>query len=311
MSAHNTAPKPRLACARLVAGAGRWQQAKMKNTLTLILTILSYSVFGQQVQFKGQSVDTIFIKSHISVYQFDDNKTSKGKADVISITFDHNDNQYVIDRFYRDEYKRTFRPDTIKLETKVYKSQIGKSVDSTKIEILLTSLSSSVKNQNLFAQVDTVKIKNYLTKKQIRKVAKWYDIDWYFKGRYSTNEQNIEFFKGCKSIDTLKIYLTERFDTSGYPMITDYSNTINIWISTNQSGFRYEGKYPNPIKQPWYDHSDTSKVFGQPVLNLKINQALVNLLPDDFLLKETISDEALVNDYVTWYFERRKMKYKN
>ena len=287
----------------------RWQQAKMKNTLTIILFILSYSVFGQQLQFNGQLVDTIFIKSHRSVYQFDDKGTTKGKADIISFVYDSNQNQYVIDQFYRDEYKRTFKPDTIKLETKVYKSEIGKAIEIDRIESLLTSLSTNARNRNLFAQVDTTELKVFINEKQIRKVAKWYDIAWQFKRKYSTKEQNEEFFTSCKSIDTLKIYLKERFDTSGYVMVTDYSNTINIWISTNTTEYRFEGKYPNPVKQPWYNHSDTSLTLGQPILNLKINQSLTELLPKDFLLKETISNEALVNDYITWYFERREMKY--
>lgn len=270
---------------------------------------MSDSIFGQQLQFNGQLVDTIFIKSHWSVYQFDNNGTTKGKADVISFTYNSNQNQYIIDQFYRDEYKRTFQPDTIKLMTKVYKSEIGKEIDFNKIEPLLTSLSSNISNQNLFTQVDTTELKELITKKQIRKVAKRYDIDWQFKKRYSSKEENKDFFKGCKSNDTLKLYLSERFDTSGYVIVTDYSNTINIWISTNKAEYRFEGKYPNPVKQPWYNHSDTSQTFGQAILNLKINQSLYDLLPKNFLLKETISNEALVNDYITWYFERRKMKY--
>lgn len=281
----------------------------MKNTLTLILIILSYSVFGQQLQFNGQLVDTIFIKSHRSVYQFDDKGTTKGKADIISFTYDSNQNQYVIDQFYRDEYKRTFKPDIIKLKTKIYKSEIGKEIDVDKIESLLTSLSTAVSNPNLISQVDTAELKDLLTEKRIRKVAKWYDIAWQFKRRYSTKEQNSEFFDSCMSTDTLKIYLKERFDTSGYVMVTDYSNTINVWISTNKAEYRFEGKYPNPVKQPWYNHSDTSQTFGQPILNLHINQSLCELLPKDFLLTETVSNEALVNDYITWYFERSKMKY--
>jgi hypothetical protein len=281
----------------------------MKNTLTLILTILSYSVFGQQLQFNGQLVDTIFIKSHRSVYQFDDKGTTKGIADIISFTFDSNQNQYVIHQFYRDEYRRTFEPDTITLETNVYKSEIGKETDFGKIESLLTALSTNVSNRNLFTQVDTTELKVFITEKQIRKVAKWNDIAWQFKRRYSTKEQNDEFFNSCKSMDTLKIYLKERFDTSGYVIVTDYSNTINIWISTSTAEYRFEGKYPNPVKQPWYNHSDTSLTLEEPILNLKINQSLSELLPKNFLLKETISNEALVNDYITWYFERREMKY--
>lgn len=270
---------------------------------------MSYSAFGQQLRFNSELVDTILIRSHISVYQFDDNGTTKGKADIISITFDQNKNQYVIDQFYRDEYKRTIRPDTIQLETKSYKSEIGKSINAIEIKALMNSLSTPVKSQNLFEQVDTTELKKFLSEKQIRKVAKWYDIDRYFKRKYSTKEENIEFFESCQSMDTLKIYLTERFDTSGYVMVTDYSNTINILIFTNKSRYRFEGKYSNPIKQPWYNHSDTSVIFGQAILNLNINQTLNKLLPKDFLLKETITTEALANDYITWYFERRKMKF--
>ncbi len=282
---------------------------KMKNTLILIFTFLSLSVFGQQLQFNGQLVDSIFIKSHRSVYQFDDNGTTKGKADVISLTFDSNQNYYIIDRFYRDEYKRTFRPDTINIEAKVYKSEIGKEINNEKIESLLISLSNNGSSKDLLKQIDTTELRGLITKKQIRKVAKRYDIDREFKRRYSSKEENIKFFKSCKSIDTLKIYLSERFDSSGYVMITDYSNTINIWISTDKAEYRFEGKYPNPVKQPWYNHSDTSQTFGHAILNLKINKSLCELLPKEFLLKGTISNEALVNDYITWYFERREMKY--
>jgi len=281
----------------------------MKNTLILILTFLSLSVFGQQLQFNGQLVDTIVIKSHKSVYQFDVNGTTKGKADVISLAFNCNQNYYIIDWFYRDKYKRTFRPDSIKIDTKIYKSEIGKEISNEKIESLLISLLNNENSNDLLKQIDTTEFKGLITEKQIRKVAKWYDIDWEFKRRYSSKEENIKFFKSCKSIDTLKIYLSERFDSSGYVMVTDYSNTINIWISTDKAEYRFEGKYPNPVKQPWYNHSDTTQTFGQAILNLEINKNLYELLPKDFLLKETISNEALVNDYITWYFERREMKY--
>ena len=280
----------------------------MKNTIILILSFLSFSAFGQQLRFNGQLVDTILIKSHRSVYLFDDKGTTNGEADIISFTYDSNQNQYIIDQFYKDEYKRTFNPDTINLHTKIYKSEIGKKIDLVKIKSLLTSLSEK-NNKELFSQVDTTELKVFLTEKQIRKVAKWYNIDWYFKRRYSSKEENIEFFKGCISMDTMKIYFSERFDTSGYVMVTDYSNTINIWISTDKAEYRFEGKYPNPIKQPWYNLGNTSQTFVQAILNLEINKSLYKLLPKNFLLKETISNEALVNDYITWYFERREMKY--
>lgn len=279
----------------------------MKTTLTFLLITWSCSLFAQQLQFNEQLVDTVIIKSHRSVYQFDDKGTTKGEADIISITFDRDGKQYVIDRFYRDEYKRTIDPDTLKLQTKVYQSEIGKTVDLEHIKSLLISLSPGENHPHVWTQIDPTKLSGLLTEKRIRKVAKRYGIAWEFKRRYSSREENVAFFNGCKSMDTLKIYLEERFDTLGYMMVTDVSNTINIWISTAQAEYQFEGKYPNPIKQPWYNHSDTSQIFPQAILNLEINQCLYELLPEDFLLKKTISNEALVDDYISWYFERRDM----
>jgi hypothetical protein len=281
----------------------------MKITIYFIFTTLSLSVFGQQLRFNEQLVDTIFIKSHLSAFQFDNNGTTEGKADIISISYDYNSNRYFIDRCYNDQYKWTISPRTKKLETRIYKSKIGEKVNFDLIESLLFSLSSRLNNQDLLSQVDTTKLKDILTEKQILKVAKSYDIVWKFNRSYSTKEENTQFFNGCKSIDTLKIYLSERFDTSGYVMVTDYANTIDIWISTNKTKYRYQGSFPNPVKQPWYSLSETSFLFEQAILNLKINQNLTELLPKGFLLIETISDKALVNDYISWYFERRKMKF--
>jgi hypothetical protein len=281
----------------------------MKIILSVILTILSCTLFGQQLRFNNELVDTIFIQSHESSYQFDDQGATKGKADVISITFDLARNQYVIDQCYRDEYIRTTRPDTIKVDTRNYKVKIGRSINTKEIEALFTSLSTRIDQQALFEQIDTTELKKHLTEKQIRRVAKWYEVDWKFRRRYSTKEENSAFFESCKSLDTLKTYLIERFDTSGYAIISDYSSTINIRISTRQTEYRFEGKYPNPVKQPWYNHTDTYQLFGQAVLNLNINQSLRKLLPKGFLLKETISTVALVDDYIVWYLERRGMKY--
>lgn len=276
---------------------------------TSIILLLIIETFGQQLQFKGQFVDSIFIKSHINAFQFDEKGTTNGRAEIFSIAFDHIKNEYVIDRFYRDEYLRTFRPDTIKIKTKIYKSEMGKKVDFSKIEPLLISLSTNNIVQNLYNQIDTVKLKNLLTEQQILKIAKWYKIDWNFKRKYSNKEENVEFFNRCKSMDSVKKYLIERFDTTGYTVVTDCRNTIDIWIKTNQVEHRFEGKYPNPIKQPWYSSIDTMQFQRAPILNLNINQTLSELLPENFLLKETISNEALVIDYIIWYFEKRKMTY--
>jgi len=279
----------------------------MKIQLIILLTLLSTIIFGQQLKFKGELVDTIFIKSHWSVYQFDDKGTTKGKANVFSIVFDFKLNDYVINQYYQDEYVRTIRPDTIKIKTKDLNKGLKKNVAETKLEKLLNSLNKNVEPKDLINQIDTVAFKEFVTAKQIKRIAKTHKIDWEFKRKYSTKEENLAFFKSCKSVDTLKLYFTERFDDVGYVVITDVSNTYNIIISTTNSEYQFEGKYPNPVKQPWYDHSDTSQNLPSIILNLNINKSLKKILPENFWQINTISDEMLFNDYITWYFKRRHM----
>ena len=140
-------------------------------------------------------------------------------------------------------------------------------------------------------------------------MAKRHGVYWHFRKRYSTKSENELFFKQCLSIDSLQSYLITNFKSLGYPMITDYSNTINIWISTNQKEYRFEGKYPNHIKQPWFNHSDTTSLLPNSILNLSINNSLLYILPKDFLLKESITNKALIDNYIVWYFEKRGMIY--
>lgn len=279
----------------------------MKITIILILTFFSLSCFGQQLQFNGQLVDRVAIRSNLSAYQFDDNGTTKGKVDFISYTYSSSEKHYLVDEFYRDKYTRSIKADTLNLVTKTYNAKLGKYIDFQKIKSLLVSLSSD--NRSLFSQIDTNELKDFLTDKQIKKIAKRHGVDWLFKRRYSSKEENNIFFKQCKSIDTLKLYLSERFDTSGYILTFDYTNTINVTVVTNQMEYKFEGRYPNAIKQPWHNLSDSSQDFVPSILNLEINRSLYSLLPSGFLLKESISNEALVNDYITWFFERNEYIY--
>ncbi len=281
----------------------------MKKQLIIILTILSVNSFGQQLKFNGELVDTIYIKAHRSVYQFDDKGTTMGKTQILSIAFNPSVNVYQLNQYYQDEYSRTYKPDTIRLKTKILLNKAEKSISNKDIENLLCSLTENIDPNSLINQIDTTAFLNYVTEKQIRKIAKRYKISWNFKRRYSTKEENKDFFNSCKSLDTLKTYLNDRFDTQEYIIVTDVSNTIDIWISTNNSKYSFEGKYPNPYKQPWYNHSDTSQIIATPVLNFEINKSLMAILPPDFLLINTIANKALFDDYITWYFKRRKMKY--
>lgn len=277
----------------------------MKRALIFLLIGFSTTVFGQRLQFNNEPVDTLFIRSHISAYQFDDKGTTKGKTDHISFSYNQAQNRYIVDRCFGHTYERSFRPDTLRLKVKTYRSVVGRPLDIAKAEALLTALTTPLNTHQLYPQVDTAELKTYLTDKHIRKIAKLYQVNWQFNPRYSSREQNHVFFESCRSMDTLAAYLVEQFDVPDYPMVTDYANTIWLWVSTPTAEYRFEGKHPNPVKQPWYNHGDTTQFFAKPVLNLDINSSVYDLLPKRFLLRRSISTEALAEDYITWYLERR------
>ncbi len=281
----------------------------MRLILPILFVIFYTTSWAQAILLKGEQVDSIQIMSHIGWYQFDDHGTTKGKTEVLTVTYSNSEKSYIISDYWKEKYKITFEPKTYVRKHKILKNKMGTQINDTLITELLEALSSSENPIETFSKLTDMDLNSFVNEKTILQVAKWYELDWQFKVRYSTKEQNEKFFKGCQSLDTFNVYLNERFDTIAYFIITDFSNTIDIRIVTENFEYKYEGKYSNPVKQPWYHQSKSSKFFAQPILNLNINRTLELILPEDFLLKSTISREALMNDYITWYFERREMKY--
>ena len=71
---------------------------------------------------------------------------------------------------------------------------------------------------------------------------------------------------------------------------------------TKNKSYNLKGEYPYPAKQPWKLRTDRKE---KPVLNLKINSDLVSILPNKFLLRNSISKKFLFYLYVEWYLKRR------
>ncbi len=276
--------------------------------LLLATTFNSTKVYGQQIQFCAQPVDTIFVRTLWSAYQFDEHGSTKGESDVIIYAYDSNLKYYKIINYYRDKFLTTSKPEKLKVKSKKYTSEIGKKIASENLKALLVSLETSVQPKELFQQIDSTIIRVMLNEKRIRMLAKRYKLQWLFRNKYSSTDKNEQLFRSITSIDSFKVYLLNRFDAKGYVFVTDVSSTLNIKITTKDSIYRFEGKYPNPVMQPWYQHHNN--IFDiQMILNLNINKELYDFLPSNFLLKEDISTEALVNDYIKWCFERRKFIY--
>lgn len=276
----------------------------MKQILILIGLTFSLSVTGQQLTYMGDYVDTLKIISNSSYYHFDSPGTTTGTYDEYIIVFNKEKTNYILNPYQRTKYKFTNKPDTSFLK----KMTINKGVVVDRL--LLSDLLKQLEVIYIKPTFDNIGItkEQFLKltdKKHVIQVAKWHKTDWHFKRAYSTKEQNEIIYKGCQNIDTLNLYLSTAFDTSGYVMVTDVDEHFDVIISTTKDNYRFEGKYPNAFKQPWYNHSDKGISALTSVLNLSINNALVAILPDKFSRLETLKIETLTNEYIEWYLKRR------
>ena len=276
----------------------------MKQILIFIGLASSLASTGQPLIYKGDFVDTVQIISNSSYYHFDSRGTTTGIYDEYTMIFNKDKNNYILDPYQRTKYKITHRPDTSFTKTRRLKQ--GDLMDRLLLAELLKQLEISHKKPTFDKTGMTNEEFLKLTdKKYILKVAKWHKKDRYFTKAYSTKEQNEAVFKGCQNIDTLNLYLATAFDTSGYVVVSDVDNSCEIIISTISADYRFEGKYPNPFKQPWYNHSDPGHSIPTNVLNFSINSALIAILPSNFSGRETLKFEALTNEYIIWYLKRR------
>jgi hypothetical protein len=276
----------------------------VKQLLIIIGLTISINASGQQLTYKGDFVDTLKIISNSSYYHFDTCGTTTEIYDEYILVFNKEKNNYILSPYQRTEYKFTFKPDTSFRKEKILKQ--GLVVDRLLITNLLKQLEISyIKPTFENIGMANKEFQKLTDKKHIIQVAKWHEADWHFKRAYSTKEQNELIFKGCQNIDTLNLYLSTAFDTSGYVMVTDVDSHFDVIISTKKSNYRFEGKYPNPYKQPWYNHSDKGSFASTSVLNFSINNALVSILPGSFTRLGTLKFEALTNEYIEWYLKRR------
>jgi len=280
----------------------------MRVVPILFLWLNQCSLFGQ-VDFRGHAIDTIVIKSHQSAYQFDEKGSTIGESDNLIIAFSEASNGYELIDHFKDRYTRTSRPDTLRLNTTHLTKNTQLRIPDSSIHRLAKALDHSGSPLEQFNQLNGSSFSEHVHAKSIQEMARKHGLKWMFKKRYSSQQETQEFITSCTSVDTLALYLASRFDSSGYVVVTDASRNFRVRIVTKHDDHRFEGKYPNPLKQPWYDDSDLSQPLPECVLNLDINFALEVILPVDFFLRGDLTLKALYDDYITWFLEHRGWKY--
>lgn len=279
----------------------------MKAFLTTIIALCFSASTAQQLKYKATEVDSIDITSTIGAYQFDEKGTFETTSQTLLISYNKQLNAYLTEKCFTYHSVYESETETTKERTKYKKNETGKKVDSVLFNELLIALSDE--DSADLDYIDSTQWRLLVTDKRIRSYAKKRDLDWQFKRRYSTTDENDVFFESCKSYDTLKLYLRKRFIMEPYGILFDYYNSVFIEIYTKNKIYNFEGTFTNHLRQPWYDHSDSTVDLWDidGIVNLNINKVLEKLLPEGFLLKNSISREALVDDYLTWFFERRDM----
>ena len=259
--------------------------------------------YAQQRSFKGLLVDTIEVTSSSGHYHFDDSGTTSGIHDSYIIAFNKEFNRYFTD-YKRTQIKLTILPEAEQnIKGKIHNGTFDNEglLDSLFAALTIRYRALSIEQLGLSKK----DIFSLISKKRILRIAKSYKKNWYFKRKYSTRSDNEQIFQGCRNIDTLKLFLDSfRVDTNGYVMVSDYWDEMYIRIICGNKPFIFEGKYPNKLKQPWYDKSDTS-VFVMTVFNFDINKYLTAITPTYFYRKKTIDAKALLNIYIVWYLKRR------
>jgi hypothetical protein len=276
----------------------------MKHLLLPIALTLALNTSGQQLSFKNSPVDTLVIASGTGYYHFDKRGTSTGLRDEYILAFDKKQNSYRLNQYRRTRYKSTIKPETYREKAKVL--QQGRPVDRLLLANLLDQFDTTYVQltfQNI--GLSSEEFLQLTDERHIRQVAKWNGVDWKFKSKFSDKEDNAALFKGCQNADTLNVYLATNFEMSGYPIVSDYYEEFNVYITTPEQRFRFEGKYPNAIKQPWYKHADSSAILPATILNFSINAAIDKLLPRRFSCLGSLQFESLMNRYIKWYLERR------
>lgn len=259
----------------------------------MIFTICTLTTIGQKLAFKNELVDTIKITSLISVYQFDKNGTTLGTFDEFTIKYSPNDKCYKVHSYFRTTFKGSFKYRSYRKKKNSVKTFKNNIVSNTILNELFTGLITNESPLVTYSYIDSITLKQYVNEKTFYKIFKSYDTMYIRLFEESIPRKLIK----AQSIDSFKSYLTRRFNDTRRVTVTDYSNSISIYITTGAQKYQFIGEFPHKLKQPWFIIPDSGYAYKY-ILNFNINNSLTKILPPQFNQLNTITLEALMYDYM-------------
>jgi hypothetical protein len=264
------------------------------KALYLIVSCLVFgNLFGQQLKFKNNTIDTITFASGTGGMR-------GGTYTNYVIAYSAKDKRYFISDYFDFVEKVSGNRKRLIKKKKQYKSFIGKDADIKLIEELLSVL-EKLENKPRFEDLDltTEEFKKLTDINAVRRIAKKYYADYQFNLRYTTNEKNLEFTNALQNKDTFNLYIKERFDTTRGKVEThnfDYS-AIRIKAENFKFGISAESSF----RQPWSTGS-------RKVVNLKLSKLMARIVPKNFGKEKVFDIQPLIDDYITWFMRKRGVR---
>ena len=281
----------------------------MKILLSIILTLSVQIVLSQQVFFSGEPVDSIWIQAHQKLEgSFDQGFATKGNAEYLRIEFVDSLQGYFTTRYYRDDYLSTYSPDTLNVVTKNLLKEYQK-IRREPLDGLLQAMTRDKRSNELLTDLDTVRFQKLISDWRLMRTSRTFEAFYYLSMKHLAKAEGIPTLQNYHSSDSIKIYLKERFDTTGlYFVRLGTKAETNLSIYTPSNTWYFHGRNLNHAYQPWYNVTDSIDELPYSVLNFNINKNLVSILPKQFMFRERMTLKAIANDYISWYLERQGMK---
>lgn len=278
----------------------------------LLLSVVNVS--AQQLNFKGNSVDSLKFISYSSAFLFDGEGTTKAKKHTLLILYDSKQLNYSVAHYSNENITIRFRPekhhDTLEIDRKYFKKYIGKNVRVRLLDSLLKAYDTTIK-----LSLETLHLpkplSKYVTLKELKKVAKTHGQDWYFKSRYTMKDEKDSLVNAFKNKDTILLYLKGLNNDTSHYFVTDGSTFYEFNIYAKGKVYKYESSYPNNLGLLWFNFSGGNRLLDDThyLINPYVNRYLVQILPPDFYMISGLKLSNLIDGYIEWFLKRREILY--
>lgn len=248
------------------------------------------NLFGQQLKFKNNDVDTITFASGAGGMR-------GGAYTNYVIVYSVKDSSYTIFDYFDYVEKVSGNRQRLIKKKKQYKSYIGKKIDIKLLEELIGVL-EKLDNKPKFEDLglSLAEFQKMADLNAAKKIAKKYYADYQFDLRYTTAEKNTDFVISLQNRDTFNLYIKTRFDTTWSRVETNSFDYSAIRIKSDE--FKYGISAVNTFRQPW-------TTGNRKYVNLKVSRLMAQIVPKNFRRKDAFDIKTIVADYVEWFMRKR------